>query len=153
MRAVFQTAISVKAVMTISIKLKKAKVFKSQNYNFFLKNDCQFDLKKEFFVYVTDAEIKTIQIKNTSNRSFIIFKNFRIGHFRDYTKKKCFLATSKNNHLIISLSQKLDLKQIFKNLIMKNSKKFFMKTILSNKITVYENKKTMKKIIAITKKI
>ena len=36
---------------------------------------------------------------------------------------------------------------------MKNSKKFFMKTILSNEITVYEDKKTMKKIIAITKKI
>ena len=36
---------------------------------------------------------------------------------------------------------------------MKNSKKFFMKTILSNEITVYENSETIKKIIAITKKI
>ena len=151
-RTVFQTVISVEAIMTISIKLKKTKLFKNWNYNFFSKNNRQLDSEKKNFAHIIHVKIKTVQIKNVSNKLFIISKNFKIDLFRDYTKKNCFLITSKNRHLIISSAQKLDLKKIFKKSIIKNSKKLFMKTIMLNEITIYENSETIKNKIAITKK-
>ena len=152
MRTASQTVISVGAVMTVPIKLRKAKLPKNRDYSFFPKNDRQLGPKRGFFAHVTDAEIKAIQIKNTSDRPFTIPKNFRIGHLRDYTKEGCFLAAPKDRHLAISSAQKLNLKQILRKSVMESPKKFSMKTVLSNEITVYGDKETVKKIIAITKK-
>ena len=116
---------------------------------FFQKKNKSFNSKKGFFAHVTNFEIKAVQVKNTSVKSITISKNFKIEHLRDYSKKKCFLTTSKNRHLAVVSEQKFDLKQTLKKSVINKPK---MKTVLSNDITMYENKNTIQKLTVITKK-
>ena len=106
--------------------------------------------EKEFFVHIINFDIVTIQMKNITEKSYMIPKNFKVDHLKDYDEKDCFLTVSKNRHLVIT-SVKNSKK--WKKLKPSNDQNEAMKTVLFNDITIYGNADTMKKLKTITEKI
>ena len=125
--------ISSHTVMIVSIQLKDRPSSRNRNYIFqSKKSDMNFE--NDFFSYITNANVITIQMRNVFFKSYVVFKNVKIDHLNDYAKKKCFFVDSKQRHLIV-MSKKIDLKKIFTT-----------KTMFQNEIIVYENESTMNKI-------
>ena len=119
--------------MIVSIQLKDRPSSRNRNYIFqSKKSDMNFE--NDFFSYITNANVITIQMRNVFFKSYVVFKNVKIDHLNDYAKKKCFFVDSKQRHLIV-MSKKIDLKKIFTT-----------KTMFQNEIIVYENESTMNKI-------
>lgn len=142
-RAAAKIIVSMKTTMIISIRIKKFKISTNRSYNFYFKIKRQLKSKNKYFAYVTKIKMIAIQIKNTSTKSYVISKNFKIEHFCNYDEKNCFLTTSKNNHLIVISNQILNVKTLKTN--------EFIKTMLLNDITIYENEFTVKKLQIISK--
>lgn len=105
MRAVIQTIISAEVAMTILIKLRRLELSKNRDYTFYSKETRLLGPKGGFFTHVTDANLMAIQVQNISRRPYVMPKNFKIGHLRDYDKKEYFLATLKDCYLTIALRQ------------------------------------------------
>ena len=103
-----------------------------------------------FFAHVIDSDLVTVQIKNISKKSYVISKNFKMNHFRDFEKKKCFLTTSKNRHLIIAFANTINLRKIWNQADSFEKKNENLKTIFSNEIIVYENSETIQKFSVVT---
>ena len=101
--------------------------------------------KKKYFVHVTNSNLIVVQIRNTSSKSYIIFKNFKIEHLRNFDKESCFMTSFKNNHLTVILNQIINVKKALKS-------KKLIKITLFNEITIYENETTMKKLQIIIEK-
>ena len=97
---------------------------------------------------MTEFNIIAIQVKNTSTKLYILSKNFKMGHIRDYDKKGCFMTNSKNCHFAIASVKIINIRKTIK--VDKFEK---IETILNNDIIIYENKKTINKIRAIIEKI
>lgn len=151
-RAVTQITVSVEKIMTVSVKVRGVAPPTDRDYSFYSKKDWLLGSKGGFFAHVTDSEVKAVQVKNTSVKPFVISKNFKIEHLKDYSKEECFLTTSKDRHLAILSVKRLDLKKTLKGINAEKSNSNVMKIVLSNDITVYENQKTIKKLIAIAEK-
>lgn len=148
-KSVSQITVQSDQIMTMSIKLKSAKLSKNRNYSFFSKKNRLFDSKKNFFAHVINANVIAVQVQNISTKSMIISKNFEVGHLCDYFEEGCFLTASKNYHLIITSVQKLDLKHEIKKAAINKSK---MKMVLFNGITIFGDKKTANRLTVATKK-
>ena len=143
-RAVVQITISVKMIMIISIRLRNATLFKNKNYSFFFKIEQHLKSKGNFFAHVMKSEMTTIQMRNTSNKSYTIFKNLKVKHLRDYDEKNCFMIASKDCYLIVTSDESIDIRKKLMNRIMKK--------ILLNEITIYENEITIKKLTTMIQK-
>ena len=101
-----QLTISVHSCMLILIKIKKNSLSTNRDYFFHSKKSFkEFDSKKDFFNYITNANIVVVQIRNTSDRFYILSKNVKIDMLRDFKKEKCYLTLSKDRHRTISSSK------------------------------------------------
>ena len=94
------------------------------------------------------SNVTAIQIRNTANKSYIIPKNFKVRHLRDYDEKDYFMTTSKNCYLTMTFEKFLNIRKILTNQFIDQS----METVLPNKITMYENRVTIEKLIVVTEK-
>ena len=140
-----QITMSIEKIIIVSVRIKSAQISKNRNYNFFSKMKRMLKSKKKYFVHVTSFNLVAVQIKNILNRSYIIFKNFKMKHLRDFDEKNCFMISFENSHLAMTSNQIMNVKTALKS-------KKFMKTTLFNEITMYENEITMKKLQIITEK-
>ena len=96
--------------MTIPIRVKNKKISTNKNYNFFSKLDSTLKSKKRFFAHVTGSDLIAVQVKNTSAKPYVIPKNFKLDHLRDFEEKECFLTTPKNRHLAIIIANKISIR-------------------------------------------
>ena len=101
--------------------------------------------EKKYFVYVTSFNLIVIQIRNTSDKSYTILKNFKIEYLRDFDEKDCFMTSFENSHLTMTSSQIMNFKKALKS-------ENFMKITLANEITVYEDETIVKKLQTIIEK-
>ena len=92
-RTVNQMMISLEKIMTMSMRMRDADFSKNRNYNFFFKIERQLNPEKRFFAHVTNSEIIAIQVRNTSEKPYMMPKNLKIDHVRDYDEKGCFMTT------------------------------------------------------------
>ena len=115
--------ISSKKLKVVSIKMKNVKLSKNRDFNFFSILDNNFEPKRNFFVYVIKSDIKTIQIRNISKKSYVLSKNFKIGHIKNYDEKDCYLISSKNKHLAIMFKKTNVFRKIQKKISEKTSKR------------------------------
>ena len=53
------------------------------------------------------SDVKAIQIRNISKKSYVLSKNFKIKHIKNYDEEKCYLIFSKNKHLAV-IFKKID---------------------------------------------
>ena len=90
-----------KKLKTVFVKIKKAKLSKNRNFNFFFILDSNLDSKEGFFAHVIGLDIKTVQIRNISKKPYVFSKNFKIEHIKDYDEKNCYLISSKDKHLAV----------------------------------------------------
>lgn len=144
-----QIVILEEQIMTISIKFRGTELFKNRDYNFFSKENWLLKSKGGFFAHITDFEMIAMQMKNIFKKSYIIFRNFKLGQLRDYNEKNCFLAFSKDCHLAVISGKRFNLRETFGNIPI-NLENKAMETMLSNDITMYEDQNTVKKLTAIT---
>ena len=89
-RAVVILIIFVGAIMTVSVRVQDSKISFDKNYSFFFKADPMLKSKNDFFAHVTDHNLIAMQIRNISKKSYVISKNLKIEHFRNFEKKKAF---------------------------------------------------------------
>ena len=143
-RAAIQITMLIEKIIVVSIRIKNTHLIsKNRDYNFFSKMKRMLKFEKKYFVYVTNLNLVIIQIRNISDKSYIIFKNFKIEHLRDFDEKNCFMILFENNHLTMISDQIMNVKTTLKS-------KKFMKTTFFNEITMYGNETTMKKLQTIT---
>ena len=90
-----------KKLRIVFVKIKKIKLSKNRDFNFFFILNNNFDSKKIFFAHVMKFDVKIIQVRNTSERSYVLSKNFKIEHIKDYNEEDCYLMSSKDKHLTI----------------------------------------------------
>ena len=87
----------------VSVKIKKNILSLNRNYFFYFKqNFVALKSKDSFFNYIIDANIVVVQIRNILNRSYVLSKNAKIDMLRDFEKKECYLAASKNCYRTVS---------------------------------------------------
>ena len=127
------------------MRMKNVQILKNRDFSIFSKVKRMLKSKKKYFVHVTNFTLIAMQIRNISDRSYIIFKNFKIEHLRNFNEKNRFMTSFENSHLTMTSDQIMNVKTILKS-------KKFMKTTLFNEITMYENETTMKKLQTITEK-
>ena len=106
---------SVKKIMTIPIRVKNKKISMNRNYNSFPKFDKMLRSEKGFFAHVIKSDLMIVQIRNTFSRPYMISKNFRVNHLRDFDEEECFLTTSKNRHLAITSTNRINVRKKLKN--------------------------------------
>ena len=146
MRITVLTVILARMIMTISVRIRDAKISKNRDYSFFSKTNNMLRFKEKFFAYIMSSKITAVQVRNTTNRLYTILKNFKIEHLKDFNKKKCYLIASENRHLVINSSKQINeviktLKTIVRTtMITLNLNIKSMKTILSNEVTIYDDK-------------
>ena len=82
----------------------------SRNYMFY--SEAFFDLGSEgdVFTHIVDANISMVQIRNVTHKATIIFCYAKLERVINYEKKRCYLASLKNAHLVVKPK-----KQMFKN--------------------------------------
>ena len=100
-----QLIISSYTHIIVSIKIRKQIFFINRDFFFNSRENSRFETKKNFFAYIIDVNITTIQIRNVINTSITISRNFKLNKLQKYDEKNCFLATSKNRHLIVKFSR------------------------------------------------
>lgn len=127
--------------MIISIQIKSFEIFKNRDYNFYSRTERMLGPEGRYFAHMTGLNIVAVQVQNIAVKLYIISKNFKIGHFRDYDKEGCFMIDPKDYYFAVILVRIVDIKGML------NINK---ETVLSNKITIYGDKITVDKIIAIT---
>ena len=145
-RIAIQITMSIEKTIAVSIRIKNAQISKNRDYNFFSKMKRMLKFEKKYFVHITSLNLVAVQVRNISNRSYTISKNFKIEHLRDFDEKDCFMTTFENNHLTVTSSQIMNVKKTLKS-------KNFMKITFANEITVYEDEAIVKKIQTIIEKI
>lgn len=147
-QAAAQVTISVGSIMAIPVRVRGIEIPKNRDYSFFSKIERMLRSEDEYFAHVTGPNIVAIQVRNTSIKSYIVLKNLKVEHLRDYDEEDCFLTTSEDRHLAIASGGSIDVKNALKsNKSAENGE--FMKTTLPNKITVYGDKTTVDKLQAI----
>ena len=144
-RTAAQITISIEKIIVISMRMKNVQISKNRNYSFFSKMKRMLKSKKKYFVHITNFNLITMQIKNISDKSNIIFKNFKIEHLRDFDEKNYFMISFENSHLAMISNQIMNVKTALKS-------EKFIKIALFNEITMYENETTVKKLQIITEK-
>ena len=87
-----QIIVSIDKIVKISIQIKNTIISINKNNNFHSQSVKLLNFESEYFAYVTDFNFVTVQIKNFTIKLFIISKNFKIKHLRDYDKKNFFNA-------------------------------------------------------------
>ena len=107
----------------ILIKIKKIKLSKNRDFNFFFILNDNLDSKEDFFAHVMKSNIKIIQIRNTSKKSYVLSKNFKIEHIKNYDEKNCYLISSKDKHLAIMLKKTNVFRKIQEKIAEKTSKR------------------------------
>ena len=70
--------------------------------------------EKKYFVHVTSFNLISIQIKNISDKSYTISKNFKIEYLRDFDEENCFMTSFENNRLTMTSSQIMNVKKTLK---------------------------------------
>ena len=88
--------------MIIFVKYKKNILFTNRDYNFSFKSSETLNAKNEFFVYIMFINVVAIQIKNTLNTFFVIFKNMKINNLHDYEKESYYIINIDNRHLVVA---------------------------------------------------
>ena len=144
-RAATQITMSVEKTIAVSMRIKGAQIPKNRDYSFFSKMKRMLESEKEYFAHVTNFNLVAIQVRNTSDRSYTISKNFKIEHLRDFDEKNCFMASPEDSHLAVASSQTIDVRKALKS-------ENFMKITLANEITVYGDETIVRKLQAITEK-
>ena len=109
-RASAQIIISIGEIMAVPIHVKNNQMSTDKDYSFFSKIDRMLNSEKGFFAHVIETDLIAVQMKNTSAKSYIIFKNLKVNHFRDFEKEGCFLTTSQNRHLTIAFVNEINLR-------------------------------------------
>ena len=133
--------------MAMSIKMRNFELFKNKNYSFFSKTERQLKTDDEFFAHIIGFEVIAIQIRNTSTKSYIVSKNFKLKHLKNYDEKNCFMTASENSYLTVTSIEIVNIRNRF------DSSKKKSETILSNEITIYGDAPTVKKINTVIEKI
>lgn len=90
-------------VIAISIKYCDKIILNNCDYSFLSRFDIVLEASNNFFAYIVNENVKTIQIKNVFNKVFIVFKNLVVKELQNYNKNNCYLAYSKNLYLAIIL--------------------------------------------------
>ena len=92
--------------MTVSIKIRGNSLSKDRDYSFESKQNFQaLGSEGGFFNHVTNAHIVVVQVRNASNKAYILFKNVKIGMLRNYEEKGCYIASSEDRHLVVVFSR------------------------------------------------
>ncbi len=129
--------------MIVFVKIRE-KSLSERDYIFNSKEEILLDSEEDFFSHILINNSMKVLIKNTSNQTYVIFKNYRLKKINDYHENESFLISSKNRHLTIASNK------FFKqNLKFKNKSR---KTILLNEIIVHENEKIVERITSVINK-
>jgi hypothetical protein len=133
--------------MTILVKIRE-KSLSERDYIFNSKREILLDLEEDFFNHILINNSMRILVKNTSNQTYVILKNYKLDKICDYQKNECFLIFSNDNHLII-VSNKLFSQKSHSRKLQDREE---LKTVLFNEIIVHENEKIVKRIADVINK-
>ena len=87
--------------MTIFVKFRDQILLVDRNYLFYFQKNNRLNSKNDFFIYVIDVNFVAIQIRNVTNQSIIVSRNFKFDKLRNYDKKNYYLVNFDNRHLIV----------------------------------------------------
>ena len=96
-----QLIISSHTHITISIKIREQTLSTNRDYFFHSLKNSRLKAKDDFFAHIIDVNLIVVQVRNSTNQSITIFRNFKLEKLNDYDEKDCFLIASKNRHLIV----------------------------------------------------
>ena len=60
--------------------------------------------KNEFFAYIVFINVIAIEMKNTSETFFVIFKNMKINDLYNYEKENCYMINIDNRYFVVVLA-------------------------------------------------
>lgn len=101
-----QVIILAHTIMTISIKYRDKVISNNRNYSFLSRFDITLESSEEFFAHIVNANVETIQVRNVFNKIFIVSKNLLIEELQNYDEDECYLAHSKDAHLVVTSSSR-----------------------------------------------
>lgn len=140
-RATTQLIIPKEKTMAVSVRMRGPQIPADRDYSFYSKTDPMLRPEGGFFAHVTDHDIVAVQVRNTSRKPYVIPKNLKVGHLRDFDEEGCFLTASEDRHLAVTSGKSLDIRETLT--------KSIKETVLPNEITVYGDTDTVKKLTAI----
>lgn len=136
-RAVAKTTIPPGMTMPVPVRMRGKRIPNDKDYSFHPMKEHRLGPEGGFFAHVADANLVAVQVRNTSSKPFVVPKNFKIGHLRDYVEEGCYLADPEDRHLAV-VSSKIDLR-----------KKISLDTVLPNGVTVYGDSSAVNRITTI----
>ena len=89
--------------MIVFVKIREQTLSTNRDYFFHSLEDNRLKAENDFFVHIIDVNFIVVHIRNSTNQSIIISRNFKLNKLNDYDEEDCFLIASKNWHLIVKL--------------------------------------------------
>ena len=140
-RILRKTVILSKKLETVSVRIKKTKLSKDRDYSFFSIIDEKLESKGGFCAHVVDSNIKIVQVRNTSAKVYVLSKNLKIDHLKEYEKHECYLILSEERHKAV-ITKKNSILWKFHEEFKDDS----LKNKLENEITIWSDEVTIKRI-------
>ena len=90
--------------MIVFVKIREQTLSTNRDYFFHSLEDSRLETENDFFAHIIDVNFIVVQVRNSTNQSITISRNFKLNKLNDYNEKNCFLVASKNRHLVVKSS-------------------------------------------------
>ena len=87
-RVITIVIISFHFTIAIIVKFRDKLMSIDRNYFFHFISNVKLESNNEFFVYIVDVNVNVVQIRNVTNKFYIIFRNVKIDKLHDFEEKK-----------------------------------------------------------------
>jgi hypothetical protein len=105
LRSQKQVTIPPHTVMAVPVKYRGKVLPNDRDYSFLPRSDIALGSSGGFFAHIVDANVAAVQVRNASNRAFVVPKNLMVGALQDYDEDGCYLAHPEDAHLAVTPSQ------------------------------------------------
>lgn len=82
----------------MQIKLRKTSIFQNRDYSFCPKSDIALKENEEVVASICDANIAAIEVKNATDKSYLISRNLKMRHLQNFDEEKAYQTDSKKHH-------------------------------------------------------
>jgi hypothetical protein len=129
--------------MIVLIKIRK-KSLSNKDYVFNSKRETSLDFEEEFFSHILINKSVKVHVRNISDQTYVILKNYKIERMNDFHEIESFAIFSENKHLTIAFNKLSKQRTNSRNIQnSETSQTNSVEIVLLNEITVHENKKTI----------
>ena len=87
--------------MIVLVRYRDKVVSSDRDYNFFLKSNVTLDSNDDFLAHIVSTNIIAIQVRNATDKTFIVVKNIRVENLQNFDEEDCYLASSDDDHLTV----------------------------------------------------